>query len=81
MYNFFFQLLEIMKNNNNNNEKKKLCRTVFGLLPNYIVNLYCKPCNCIASLAIVLQERGLKKIVVKKIILQGSNCIAEKKRF
>ena len=53
-------------------EKKIDARTVFGLLPNCIVNLYCKPCNCIAS------ERA-EKIVVKKIVLQYHFCIVERK--
>ena len=34
---------------------------------------------CIASLAIVLQERGLEKKIVVKIVLQYLFCIAERK--
>ena len=56
--------------------KKKKCnaKIVFGLLPN---------CNgkkkCIASLAIVLKERGLEKKIVVKNVLQYLFCIAERK--
>ena len=44
---------------NKRKKKKNQCRTVFGLLPNCIVNLYCKPCNCIA-------RKRVGKIVEKK---------------
>ena len=52
-------------------KKKFSAEIVFGLLPNCIVNLYCKPCNCIA------RERAGKIIV--KIVLQYNFCIAEKR--
>ena len=41
-------------------KKKLMCITIFGLLPNCIVKK--KKKFCIASLAIVLQERGLDKL-------------------
>ena len=56
-------------------KKKISAETVFGLLPNCIV----KKKICIASLAIVLQERRLEKKIVVKIVLQYNFCIAEKR--
>ena len=62
-YNFWVIFQQFKK-------KKKFCsrsaKRVLGHCPNCIVNLYCKPCNCIASLAIVLQERELEKNCRKK---------------
>ena len=55
-------------------KKKLLCRTIFGLLH----KIYCEIFFfffCIASLAIVLQERGLEKKNVVKIVLQYHYCI------
>ena len=67
VYFFFmiFQLLEIIE------KKKNSAEIVFRLLPNYIVNFYCKPCNCIA------RERAGK--IVVKIVLQYNfqNCREE----
>ena len=65
---FFFMIFQLLERI----EKKKIsAETVFGLLPNCIVNLYCKPCNCIA------RERAGKFVV--KIVLQYNFCIAEKR--
>ena len=58
-------------------KKKKFCsrsaKTVLGHCPNCIVNLYCKPCNCIA------RERAGKIVEKKKFVLQYHFCIAERK--
>ena len=58
-------------------KKKKFCsrsaKTVLGHCPNCIVNLYCKPCNCIA------RERAGKIVEKKnKFVLQYHFCIAKR---
>ena len=61
-------IIIIMKN-------KKFAELFLGYCPNYIVKrkfLYC-------NLGFVLQEKGLEKKIVVKIVLQYNFCIVEKK--